>query len=213
MSRSKVYSPGDRVVVVGGYRDHLIGQLGTVASPAFYSWSYGNVAVSLDFEANPRSSKGYYYFAPIELQLLRNKKEALKEDENMPKLEDYASVAEISFISGSNKEVTYQYACYDPAVKIGDIVVVMSAHHGPGLAQVKALHASTDEELHREIVCVVDFAAYNSRVAQRAKLAALKAQMQARAKKLQDQALYEILAKTDPEMQELLGEYKALQPV
>lgn len=67
-----------------------------------------------------------------------------------------------------------------------------------------------DVALEREIVSIVDTAEYDARVAQRKLAADLKAKMQERAKKLQDVALYQMLAKDDPEMAALLSEYQNL---
>lgn len=47
----------------------------------------------------------------------------------------------------------------------------------------------------------------------RNKAAELKAKMEARAKQLQDIALYKMLAENDPDMAELLNEYQAIPMV
>jgi tRNA A37 N6-isopentenylltransferase MiaA len=47
----------------------------------------------------------------------------------------------------------------------------------------------------------------------RAKAVELKAKMEARAKQLQDIALYQMLAKDDPDMAELLKEYQDIPKV
>ena len=86
----------------------------------------------------------------------------------------------------------------------------MSEKHGMGLATVIEIVDRNDIETQREVVAKVYTGGYDSRVALRAKVAELKAKMQERAKKLQDVALYQMLAKEDTEMAALLQEYQSL---
>ena len=70
--------------------------------------------------------------------------------------------------------------------------------------------ADVNVDIDREVVAKVDMRPYDYRVATRAKAAELKTKMQERAKKLQDIALYQMLAKDDADMLALLQEYQAL---
>jgi hypothetical protein len=55
--------------------------------------------------------------------------------------------------------------------------------------------------------------AFDYRVSVRKQAAELKAKMQERAKQLQDIALYQMLAKEDSEMMELLGQFQSLPKI
>ena len=103
----------------------------------------------------------------------------------------------------------YDYANFEPDLAQGDLCVVMSAHHGMGLAEVVEIKPSTGAALQREIVAKVDTSPYEARVEQRQKASELKAKMKERAKQLQDLSLYQLLAKDDTEMAKLLQDYLA----
>lgn len=192
---------GDRVAVITGYKYANIkeGAPGTIISRYACGWS--NYGVKVDGIANKRSSYGCFYFAENQLELL-------KEENNI--MEGNYRIADVQFIEGTNKNEVYAYACFDEDVWVDDICVVKSAKHGFGLAKVVRLRPKTDEEITREIVCKADFSAYDARVANRKKQAELKKQMADRASKLQELSMYELLAKSDPEMAELLKSYKEI---
>ena len=192
------FNYGDRVVIRtnGKYKMLKAGMHGTVKSRYDYQYT-----VQIDGHENPRSAKGYFYFTEKQLEIL-------KEENNI--MEGNYRIADVQFIEGANKTEVYAYACYDEDVYVDDICVVKSANHGFGIAKVVRLRAKTDETISREIVCKADFSTYNKRVADRAKQAELKKLMAARASKLQELSMYELLAKSDPEMAELLGKYKEI---
>lgn len=189
---------GDRVVLrtAGRYKALQAGLHGTV-----HSCYEGSIAVKVDGYSNTRSSYGCFYFTQKQLELL-------KEDTNI--MEGNYRIADVQFIEGANKNEVYAYACYDLSICVDDICVVKSAHHGFGIAKVVRIREKTNEEIIREIVCKVDFTAYDKRVSDRAKQAELKKLMADRASKLQELSMYELLAKSDPEMAELLNKYKEI---
>lgn len=130
-------------------------------------------------------------------------------------MKDFTSLVAVSISSGPWHEVTC--ACYEPDIKTDDICVVATPGNGyeigyatlvtsPEAAEAKGRLAS----IKGEIVCKIDDTAYKARVEQRKQERELKAKMAERAKKLQDIVLYETLAKSDPEMQQLLDQYKTL---
>lgn len=127
----------------------------------------------------------------------------------MNKLTNYLNVAEVQFLN-DNGFRTIECANYDPLLAVDDLCVVMTKHHGMGLAQVVSIKDHTDADLFREVVTGLDTSAYDTRVEQRKKAAELKAKMQERAKQLQDVVLYQTLAKEDPEMAAMLQEFMAL---
>lgn len=199
---------GDRVkVAFNHYKSvDLIGVVGTVKLPYY---GKERVGVELDNFYNQNSSYGYYYFAESQLEKL-SKGESHIMNDNALKIDGNYRVAHVQFVEGTNTRKTYAYACYDDCICEGDVCVVKSAHHGFGIAVVKDIVPKTDEEMSREIICKVDFSAYNNRVENRKMRAKVKEEMAKRAEALQEIALYEMLSKTDPEMKDMLEAYKEL---
>lgn len=199
-----------RVIGPGHYRGKCIGEFGTICAV----WSTESVAVDLDFSSNQNSSHGYFYFKISELEIVNDENiktasTAEKGEKKMQKMTNYLNIAVIRFLNESAFK-TYEYANYEPELMINDLVVVMSAHHGMGLAEVVAIKDPTEVEIYREIVAKVDTSNFDNRTAKRKQATELKAKMQERAKQLQDIALYQMLAKEDPEMAQLLQDYKSL---
>ena len=62
----------------------------------------------------------------------------------------------------------------------------------------------------REIICRIDMTKYNERKEKAQKISTLKGQMDKKVKELQGVALYGLMAKDSPELQEMLDEYKHL---
>lgn len=200
-----------RVIGPGCYKGACDGQYGIIRAV----WHSRNAAVDMDFMVNPNSQNGYYYFKPHELELIEeeNTKTATaaeKAESKMEKMNNYINVAVVQFLDDKTPFRTYEYANYTNGLLVGDLCVVMSAHHGMGLAEVVEIKDHASEDLCREIVAKVDVSEYDSRVQCRKQAAELKAKMQVRAKQLQDLVLYQTLAKEDPEMAQLLQEFAAL---
>lgn len=193
-------SNGDRVKVLHNhkYSQALIGKEGTVVN----AYSPDSISVKFDDVKNSQSGYGYFYFTATQLKKLD------KGDEKI--MEGNYAIAHVKFLEGTNTDKTYRYALYDSSICIGDICVVKSAHHGFGLAKVVSIEPKTDEAITREIVCKADFSAYEAREASRKRRAELTKLMHERAAKLQETALFAMLAKDDAEMAELLNEYSGL---
>lgn len=213
---------------IAAHTDSLVGQRVTVWNTKRYGgkcngqvgvvravWDKSNgVAVDIDFQVNPGSLYGYYYFGLTDLEIIdENNKTAEAEEKgekNMQKLTNYLNIATINFLDDPVGLKTIDCANYDASLKEGDLCVVKTARHGLGLAQVVEIAEGTRDDLVREIVTRVDTSAFDARVEQREKAAELKAKMQERAKQLQDVALFQTLAKDDPEMAQMLQAYLAL---
>ena len=179
------FEVGSRVRVINqnAYKSFdLFNECGTVRDV-----TGGKIRVKLDNMRNPNSSYGAFYFAPGELEII-DKQMEVKTMQNG--ITNYLNIAKIKFIDGST---TYEYANFDPELKVGDICVVRSAKHGFGIAKVEEIVEQTDIVTQREIVAKVNVDAYNERIANRAKAAELKTKMQERVKQLQDIALYKII--------------------
>lgn len=202
-----IFSPGDRVIVKRTplkYTD-LNGKIGTVRSTY-----YNDVSVALDDVKNDRTKLGTFYFSDTMLEPCHP--DAQKEKEEIPMLKNYR-VAGIKFQDGYNTDKTYPYALYDENIAIGDLVVVMTGHHGMSIAEVCSIGDFDKDAVScgREIICKVDLTAYQERKARAKKLADLKKEMDAKVKALQEVALYELMAEKDPELKGMLEAFKALE--
>lgn len=203
-----------RVARPGNYVGQIVGQTGTVKA-VVDTCDPNRIAVDLDFVVNNHSKYGYFYFAASDLEYTyeENNKTATAEEKGeneMNKLTNYLNVAVVQFLNDDVAFRTIECANYDPCIEVGALCVVQTASHGMGLAEVVEIKDHPEKELRREIVTGVDTRYYDERVKQREKAAELKTKMQERAKKLQDIALYQMLAKDDPEMAQLLEEFQGL---
>lgn len=204
-------SIGTRVKIVRQPRNRsydLIGREGTIIS------TYArNVAIEIDGVRNKSSSYGYFYFEPGDFLYLDEFTDTnIMEENNMNTITNYHNAVKIRFLD-DHYDCKYIYANFDIGVEVGDLVVVKPAHHEMALARVVEVIDKNDFETNREVVVKVDTFMYDDRVANRSKAAELKTKMQERAKQLQDIALYQMLAKDDPAMMELLNEYQAIPKV
>lgn len=186
----------------------LKGLVGTISAV------YGNqLGVTLDAKRNYRSGYGYFYFKSSELKVIE---EDIKEENAMSNITNYLNAVKIKFFSDSGPS-QYLYANFDPELAVNDVCVVKFPSKGGGMGVATVVEifdkADINVEIDREVVAKVDMQPYDYRVATRAKAAELKAKMQERAKKLQDIALYQMLAKDDADMLALLQEYQALPDV
>lgn len=198
-----------RVVAPNKYKSvNLIGEYGTIRD------IHGDsIRVNLDDIRNPNSSYGSFYFKPRELAIVCENaelKKHLEEKTMQNNVTNYLNIAKIKFLNNSIGTTTYEYANFDPELKVGDICVVKSAHHGFGIAKVEEIVEQTDIITQREIVAKVNMDAYNERLDNRAKAAELKVKMQERVKQLQDIALYKMMAESDSTMSEMLKEYQSI---
>ncbi len=173
---------------------------------------YGNtnIAVKLDELKNQGSSYGYFYFEKNELEIIEN--ENMEETimaTNTNHITNYLNTAKVVKADGH----TYYFANYILDLMPGDKVVVVSDNRDMSVAEVAEIIYENSEPMSREIVCRIDTTDYARRVETRKKAAELKQKMQERAKKLQDVALYQMLAKDDPEMAALLADFTNLGSV
>lgn len=214
MTASEIYTSftkGTRVLVrrCTSYKKYdYEGKIGTVVTNAY--GTYGKVLVKLDGETNPYSCTGNFYFKPHELTVISDQDNDILEENNMENfVVNYLNIAKIQYID-NDMPSRWDYANFEPTLKKGDLCVVKSLNHGLGLARVVDIVEQNDIRTNREIVARVDTQDYDFRVASRKDAAELKAKMQERAKQLQDIMLYQMLAKEDPDMQELLNRYQKL---
>ena len=168
--------------------------------------SENRIGVTINGKVNEKSGYGVFWFDANELKLT---KEKIQNQEEYFMDKNYHSVI-INFISGANTDVPYTYAAYEDYAE-GDYVVVHTGHHGMTIAKVKAMGTEDDKvEYGREIICKIDMTAYNDRKARAKRKAELKGKMEAKVKELQETAIFEMLAKEDAGLAEMLKEFKEL---
>lgn len=164
---------GDRVRVLprASYNARFTGCVGVVV----YSTGLcaDRVGVKLDGTNNPRSKYNAFWFALDEIAIIES------EDNFM--LNDYIT-ANAQFLDGTNHNMQYSYALYDPTICVSDIVVVKTGHHGFALAKVIEIapESATAVQFGREIVSKVDFSAYTARQEKAKQLKELKQKMDAK---------------------------------
>lgn len=107
----------------------------------------------------------------------------------------------------STSYTEYAFLCYDE-VKLGDTVVV-DTKNGPALGQVSSV-SGDNRKATKEVIAVVDMTAFEERRKKAEKIKALRQKMDEKIKKMQDLALYELMAKQDPELKDMLDELKSL---
>ena len=139
------------------------------------------------------------------------------EGENNMLMGNY-TVCKVKFIEGNNTEREYHYALYDNDICINDYVVVKSAHHGFGIAQVVDIIADcyVTQSMRdycnegREIIAAFDMGDYEDRVNKRKIAKQLKADMNKKLKEVQELAMFEMMAEKNPELKVMLEQYKEL---
>lgn len=188
--------------------EKLLGLIGTVRTD-----SGTNVSVVLDKVTNTRSSYGCFYFKANELVEVDEFDNEIIKEKNMTKITNYLNIALVKYVNMGDRNGVFQYANFEPGLKVDDLCVVRTEEDRLLVAKVVEIVDSNDAETYREIVAKVYTDEYDTRVECRQKAAELKAKMEARAKQLQDIALYQMLAKDDPEMEALLQEYHGVAKV
>lgn len=108
----------------------------------------------------------------------------------------------------------YLYALYDNSIGEGDIVLCCTGHHGHVIGQVRNVINTWSEdakvEYGREIICKIDYTAFEERQAKLKRIDTIKKTMAKKKAELDELAVYELLAKQSPEMANLLSELKEL---
>lgn len=198
------YAVGERVIIVAHsdeYKGKYNSECGEVIS-TYHRDSKFIYGIKLDNFTNKQSAKGLYWFGVKSIKLEN-------EREELPMFTNYTKV-EVSFLDNPNPNTTYTYACFDPDITAGDIVVVNTGHHGFALAKVVLITEEGEVQFNREVVCRVDFSEFNARKEAVKRATELKREMEKRMREAQELALYEMLAEKDPTLKTMLEEYKAL---
>lgn len=111
-----------------------------------------------------------------------------------------------------NNPKEYLFAAYED-LETGDVVVV-DTKNGFTLATVTGTASRIPRNIPmgeiKEVVCKVDFTAFNDRKERKEKRKELKAEMDKRVEALKESAVYEMMAEKDPDLKKLLEAFKGL---
>lgn len=125
----------------------------------------------------------------------------------MAALKGYYAVAETK-----QGNLHYCYAIYDDGnnYKVGDQIIV-SGRCGDILEITNILSPEeVTTNICAEVICKVDTTAYDERVKNRKKADKLKKEMDKMIKAMDESKKYEMYAEENPELAEMLNEYKSL---
>ena len=127
----------------------------------------------------------------------------------MSKLTGFKNVAIVT-MGGIN----YHYALYDESIKVGDKVLVSGAC--TKVVEISEIITADEAKekysktITAEVICKVDFSAYDKRVADRIEADKLKKKMDEEIKKMDEINKYAMYAASNPALAEMLKEYKNL---
>lgn len=200
------FNYGDTVKVKNGspaymaYKNQYCGCTGYVERI-----SGNRIGVALEGKHNKLSGYGVFWFDQDELNFVNetDNKEEYFMDNNYKKVK-------AKYLNESISKRELVFAAYEP-FEVNDYVVVKSGHHGFVVAKVTAVeNVEPPVQYGREIICKVDMSAYEDRKARAKRKAELKGKMEAKVKELQETAIFEMLAKEDAGLAEMLKEFKEL---
>lgn len=162
--------------------------------------------ILLDDFTNPASNKGLFWYKINEFEILENE----SEEDNMNKLTGYEAVVVID--QGYNK---YHFALYDDSMEyqVGSKVIVSGSDTIHTIAEIITVEEASQRfkgNITAEVIAVVDTSAYDERVAKRKEAEELKKSMDKAIKEMQEVDKYEMYAKQNPALKDMLDKYKEL---
>lgn len=197
-----------------------IGDVGTV----LYVASTGKYAVSIPEKMNPhintydsRYGEPGFFWIPKKCVKPYFKKESEREDNKMEKLTGYKNIAVIEI-----DDKDHFYVLYEEDYKPGDQVLVSGNMYQKfyTIKEVLTLEdfkekykrqlEDTEPKFTREIISKVDTSAYDLRVANRAKAAELRKEMDKKIAEIDEMRKYTLYAEKCPELAAMLEEYNSL---
>lgn len=191
------FNIGDRVIISDCKSNGKVGVITNYEESGFSNSKW--VTVQLDGFDKP--------FIYNELSLAAENEREVKE----MKLAGNYKIARVKFIEGYNKNKVYNFALFDNEITDGDFVLC-DTQNGYNVAQVIGVDEITNgsAEVAKEIICKVDFSAYEHRKEVRKQKKEIKAKLDKAIQENQDLVLYETVAKSNTQVAELLDKYKAL---
>lgn len=118
----------------------------------------------------------------------------------------------VNFLKGTNTTKDYAFALFDDNINIDDCVLC-DTNYGYQVAKVVNIVSKeeyTGVDVTKEIICKVDFTAFNQRIEERCRKKELKAKMDALVADDKEMMIYRVLAEKNPEMATMLEEYTKL---
>lgn len=200
------FNCGDTVKVRNGhpsytsYKNQYCGCMGYVKRI-----SGSKIGVILKGKYNDNSNYGVFWFDQSELDYVSgtDNKEEYFMDKNY-------NMVKAKYLDESISKRDFVFAAYEP-YEVNDYVAVKSGHHGFVIAKVTVVeNVEAPVQYGREIICKIDMTAYENRKARAKRKAELKDKMEAKVKELQETAIFEMLAKEDAGLAEMLKEFKEL---
>lgn len=152
-----------------------------------------------------------------EKELLIRNQNLKSKGENAMAVKGNYHVAMVRFVQGYNTSKSYAFALFDSddVVLIGDHVLCDTSQ-GYNVGEVTNIIPQNEYSgctVTKEIICKVDFTAFENRKEVRKQKENLKKQMDKMVKDNQELFLYQALAEQNPEMAALLAAYKSLGDV
>ena len=212
------YVKGDRVRIISNCDSRnqtgvILNYLSPLEYHRYHKQTNKYVRVKLDNgDIKKYNENSLRYIGHVELTL---------EEENMSfgnEVQGNYHVAMVRFIQGTNTSKYYAFAMFEPeigSVAVGD-KVLCDTTQGYNVAEVISIMSKDDYyEDHstlvtKEIICKVDFSSFDNRISVRRERQSLKAKMDKMVQENQDLILYQAIADKNPDMAELLDQYKAL---
>lgn len=193
---AKKFNIGDRVTVTSECKTH--GMTGTVVEYC---------------EDQPWSCERYVKveFSRYDKPVTYNERSLCAEGEKNMALGGKYRIARVKHVDGYDNNKEYFFALFDKDVNVGDYVLC-DTQNGYKVANVLGIEEVNDDSksITREIICKVDFSAFNHRKEVRTQRTALKKKLDKAVNEKKEIAFYEAVAKGDEEISALLDQYKAL---
>lgn len=208
------FSVGDCVTVVESctkYKGDCSGKVGSIKR-VYVSMKSTKIIYEVKIHgfSNPYSKSGCFWFEDHHLKRTCSFTKINIESEEIPMFENYV-VAKIQFLD--DPVPVYSYALYED-IAPGTVVVVQTGSHGFALAKIESVDSNPEakKNVHkgRQVVCPVDFSAYNARKEALRRAEELKKEMDALLREQQAMAIYEMFAEKNPILKTMLDEFKSL---
>lgn len=160
--------------------------------------------IRIDNMYNRKSSLGLFWIDALNFETLDKEKENI----NMNKLTGYVAVAVVELCGRD-----YHYAIYEDGIIQGDKVIVSGSNTIKTVKEVITPEEAKNRysgNITAEIICKLDTSAYDERVRKRKEAEKTKKEMDKLIKEMDEVNKYEMYAKQNPELHELLQKFKEL---
>lgn len=191
------------------YHGRFHGMIGTVAANYRDYYETNSVAVCIDGIPNPKSKYKAFWFNIQDLEPIKDLDAAMLPGE-------YKTV----MCRTPESKTTFPAACFDLDVKPDDMVIIQGCYAKTVEIVVEVIDDAQPVNDHRELITVIDSNAvnrYQARIKQRQlerELACKKHELENRmrdiAETIDQNQIYLLVAKNDPDMAAMLAEYESL---